>query len=434
MRNMRTALATGVLAIVLPACSSYDEPPEVRSELPRVEEPSTEHVTQLVADHTAFAADLYRAVSASSPGNVLMSPHSITTALTMTYAGAGGNTATQMASALHITLPPDQLHEAMNALDLALESRADDAESTTMPFSLLAANSLFAQEGVRIQPAFLDTLATNYGTGVHVVDFEADAGGSLDTINGWVEHHTNGKIENLFTPDTITDRTKCVLVNALYFTAAWKVEFGDTDDQPFAGIGSVPTMHGEFDTAGYGEGERFRAAELAYDGDALALVVVLPELLPGESGDPLALLEANLTGDKLSEIMGAAHHSLVGEQILDVAMPRFKFHAGFPLNDKLQAFGMTDAFEWGLADFSGLFVDPNPFYIQHVVHKAYIDVNEHGTEAAAATGVAIGDDSAPPPPIELVVDRPFLFLIEDKPTGEILFVGRVVDPTNPGKL
>src|SRR5690348_9649531 len=140
---MRTVLATGLISIALPACSSYDEPPEVRSNLDRVEAPSTEHLAQLVADHSAFAADLYRAVSASSTGNVLMSPHSISTALTMTYAGAAGNTATQMATALHLTLPPDQLHEAMNALDLALDSRADDAESTTMPFKLEAANSLF---------------------------------------------------------------------------------------------------------------------------------------------------------------------------------------------------------------------------------------------------------------------------------------------------
>lgn len=415
---MRTLYATGLIAI---ACCGYDEPPQVKSNLDRVAAPSTEHLPELITGTTAFAADLYRAAAATD-GNVLVSPHSVTTALTMAYAGAGGNTATQMATAVHITLPPAELHEAMNALDLALASRADDADDFDIPFHLDTANTLFADEDVAIAPAYLDTLAVNYGAGVHLADFADDPEGARDTINGWVEHHTSGKIEELFPADTIDAYTTAVLVNAMYFAAAWDVRFDATDDQAFAGAGSVATMHGHF-PGGYGEGERFRAVDLNYDGDAVAMTVVLPELLPGETGDPLALLEANLTGDKLAEIQSA----VATEADLQVALPRFKFTRQISLNQTLESFGMTDAFEREIADFSLLF-EQGDFFIHHVLHKTYIDVNENGTEAAAATGVSFGDDAAELP-IEFTVDRPFLFILRDKPTGEILFIGRVTDPT-----
>ena len=153
------------------------------------------------------------------------------------------------------------------------------------------------------------------------------------------------------------------------------------------------------------------------------MTVVLPELLPGETGDPLALLEANLTGAKLAEIEAA----VADERDLVVALPRFRFTQSLNLNETLKAFGMTDAFERGIADFSLLFEQAD-FFIHHVLHKTYIDVNEDGTEAAAATGVSFGDDSGSSA-VDFTVDRPFLFILRDKPTGEILFIGRVLDPT-----
>jgi serpin B len=400
-------------------------PPEIRSELPRDRNPSIaedDFAAQMAASST-FAADLYRQV-ATEPGNLFMSPHSISTALAMTYAGAAGNTAAEMAATLHFDLPPAELHKAFNKLDLELESREADATGDTIPFRLRTANALFGQHGLPFQAPFLDTLAVHYDAGVHVQDFRTDPEGARETINGWVEDQTNDRIQDLLAPGTITEYTRLVLANAIYFSAAWADPFDDADtaDAAFqtpAGPVTVATLHGR-KLGTWGEGPRFRAAELPYDGGKLSMVIIVPDFLPAEVGDPLALLEADLTGAKLAEIDASLREAEV-----ELALPKFRFEAPLSLRRTLQDLGMVDAFD--AADFSGIDGTRN-LAISDVIHKGFVAIDERGTEAAAATAVIIGDTSVPEQR-QLIVDRPFLFLIRDRPTGAILFVGRVVDPS-----
>jgi len=413
---MQRALA---LFLITAACGgSATDPTELRSALPRNLAPNVTpaELTELVAGNTAFAADLYREVRAE-PGNLFMSPHSISTALAMTYAGAAGTTATQMASTLHFTLAPDRLHAAQNALDLALESRSTAATGNTIPFRLQAANAIWGQEGKAFQAPFLDALAVNYGAGLHVLDFAREPDASRQTINGWVEDRTNDRIQDLLPEGSITPDTRLVLTNAIYFSAAWDDPFeaSETADRAFLANGTqevqVATLHQDAEY-GFVAGDGFRAAELPYDGGQLSMVVVVP--------DDLAAFEASLTGATLAQITGGLRTHLV-----DLTLPKFKFDAPLGLTDTLQAMGMTDAFG-PTADFSGI-DGTRSLVITDVLHEGFVAIDEKGTEAAAATAVVVGETSVPEP-ATLHVDRPFVFFIRDIPTGAILFVGRVVDP------
>lgn len=410
----RTALAL----LLASACSSSStEPPLIKSDLERNLAPviSDADLATLVSDNTEFAADLYRQAR-TKPGNLFMSPHSISTALAMTYAGAAGQTATEMASALRFTLPPATLHAGLSAIDLALASRATAATATTIPFRLRTANSLWGQEGKQFMAPFLDTLAVNYGAGVHVLDFANAPEPSRETINAWVEEQTNDKIVDLLPEGSISDLTRLVLTNAIYFSAAWAEPFevSATTDRVFhtaTGDAQVPTL-AQNEEMRYGAGEGFRAAELAYDGGQLGMIVVVP--------DDLATFEANLTGATLTAISSSLTTHLV-----DLKLPKFRFDAPLGLKETLQTLGMVEAFE-ETADLSGIDGETTLF-VGDVLHKGFVAIDEHGTEAAAATAVIINTDSVPPP-ATLTVDRPFLFYIHDIPTGTILFVGRVVDP------
>jgi serpin B len=405
--------------VLLVGCGdSATDIPEVRSDLDRDLQPTVtaSELDALVAGNTEFATDLYKQVR-DKPGNLFMSPHSISTALAMTWAGASTNTAAQMADTLHFGLPAVQQHAAFNKLDLELASRAANAQGDTIPFRLTTANAIFGQEGKTFMVPFLDTLARNYGAGMRVLDFEGDPDGSRVTINDWVEDKTNDRIKDLLPEGSVTDATKLVLTNAIYFSAAWAEPFeaSATADGPFWIGGDsqvvVPFLHGNHEQ-GYAAGDGWKAAELPYDGGQLSMVVIVP--------DNLAAFEAALSPQLLDTIMDAMH-----AYALDLKLPKFRFDAPLGLKDVLVALGMTDAFNEA-ADFSGIDGTRN-LLIQDVLHKGFVSIDEKGTEAAAATAVLVGDTAAPEP-ATLVVDRPFLFLIRDKPTGAILFVGRVVDP------
>jgi serpin B len=405
--------------VLLVGCGdSATEIPEVRSDLDRDLQPNVtaSELDALVAGNTEFATDLYKQVR-DKPGNLFMSPHSISTALAMTWAGASTNTAAQMADTLHFGLPAAQQHAAFNKLDLELASRAANAQGDTIPFRLTTANAIFGQEGKTFMMPFLDTLARNYGAGMRVLDFEGDPDGSRVTINHWVEDKTNDRIKDLLPEGSVTDATKLVLTNAIYFSAAWAEPFeaSATADGPFWIGGDsqvvVPFLHGNHEQ-GYAAGDGWKAAELPYDGGQLSMVVIVP--------DNLAAFEAALSPQLLDTIVGAMH-----DYALDLKLPKFRFDAPLGLKEVLVALGMTDAFNEA-ADFSGIDGTRN-LLIQDVLHKGFVSIDEKGTEAAAATAVLVGDTAAPEP-ATLVVDRPFLFLIRDKPTGAILFVGRVVDP------
>jgi len=420
--NLRSSyLASCSLSLLAAACGAddYQAPAEVRSALPRELNPAVApaQLDEIVAGNTAFAADLYGRVRTES-GNLFMSPYSISLALAMTYAGANGTTASQMADTLHFTLPPAELHAAWNALDLELASRAAAASSTERPFRLSIANSIWGQQGKAFEAPFLDTLAVNYGAGLHVLDFQANPEAARGTINAWVEQQTNDKIVDLLPAGSITDLTKLVLTNAIYFSAAWNEPFeaANTADRAFTLAGGstiqVPTLSQNALNA-YAAGADYAAAQLAYDGEQLGMLVIVP------TGD-FGAFEASLDATKLAAITASLH-----EAQLDLQLPKFRFDAPLGLADTLQAMGMTDAFT-GAADFSGI-DGTRDLAISDVVHKGFVGIDEAGTEAAAATAVIIGDTSAPEP-ATLHADRPFIFAIRDLPTGAILFVGRVVDP------
>ncbi|AKT42193.1 serpin family protein [Chondromyces crocatus] len=395
----------------------------VRSELARNESPAVQanELTALVEGNTSFALSLYGHLGAES-GNLFYSPYSISTALAMTWAGARAQTEDDMAATLGFTLPQQQLHNAFNALDLALSSRGQGAKGADgLPFRLHASNALWGQTGYAFEAPFLDVLAQNYGAGMHVVDFARKKDQAVDLINTWVEQETEGKIKDLLSPDMVSPSTRLVLTNTVYFSAAWKDMFEKdntetatfTTDQHQAV--QVPMMHAFLDTT-YGEGDGFKAATLPYDGDQLDMVVVLP--------DDLATFEQGLDGARFGEVLGSLQDHRVETRI-----PRFSFDSEFSLADALSKLGMADAFT-EKANFSGI-SSTEGLQISDVIHKAFVGVDEKGTEAAAATAVLVLGGGIPDPeePASITLDRPFLFFIRDIATGSVLFVGRVADPT-----
>ena len=383
---------------------------------------SSDQMNSLVGGNTAFALDLYQQIR-TADGNLFYSPHSMSQAVAMTWAGAKGTTDTQMAETMHFDLPQAELHPAMNALDLALASRADVApESDVRPFQLNVVNAAWGQTGYTFLDPYLDTLAIDYGAAMRLVNYSSDTEGARQTINGWVASETEDRIDELIPAGVLTVDTRLVLVNAIYFAATWKWPFSEDVTAP----GTFTTLAGPEVTADmmqqtidgggvqYSDGEGLLALEMPYDGDQLSMVLIAPETGTFDT------FEAGITPASLQGIidgMAPGH--------IRITMPKFEFDYDLPLADHLKAMGMTDAFDAGLCDLSGM-DGTDDLYVQDVLHKAFVAVDEFGTEAAAATAVVVGIESAPQP---VVFDRPFVFLIRDIPTGAVLFMGRVVDPS-----
>ncbi|APR84611.1 Serine protease inhibitor (serpin family) [Minicystis rosea] len=445
MRSMRTLPLLALLSFVA-ACNSSSSPggddctdPNVAgcivvSAKERVETPnvSDADLATVVAGNTTFAVDLYQRLRAD-PGNLFYSPFSISQALAMTYAGARGETATQMAKALHFPSDAGVLHAAFDALDLALGNRGEGAKGKDgQPFRLNVANSLWGQIGYDFQTPFLDTLAESYGAGVHVADFAGAAETSRGLVNKWISEKTEAKIPELIAKGMITSDTKFVLANAVYFNASWAVPFEKegTHQAPFTRAdGStvqVDMMNAGQDT-GYAEGDGYQALDLPYSNgstsdtpdSAGAGPVSMTLILP--AAGTLDAFETSLTGDKLKAILESIH-----QREVVISMPKFKMKSSFDLPKELDKLGMVDAFTTD-ADFSGISAQ-SKLTIRHVVHQATVDVDESGTEAAAATAVIGGDTAYNPDPPSIKLDHPFLVVIRDKPTGTILFLGRVADP------
>ncbi len=398
-----------------------------RSEKQRVTSPdvSTSGLADLVAGNSAFAFDLYRALS-EEPGNLFYSPYSISLALAMTYAGARGETERQMADTLHFVLPQDRLHPAFNGLDLELARRGEGAAGRDEKgFRLNIVNAIWGQEDYEFLVEFLDVLAENYGAGPRLLDFAGEPEESRVTINDWVSEQSEGRIEDLVPQGVIDELTRLVLTNAIYFNAAWLYPFTEslTKDGAFhlldGGEVMVPMMRR---TARFGlaTGDGYQAVELPYDGGELSMVILLPDTGQFEAFE--SVLDADL--------VHTVTEGLVPTRVA-LTMPRFEFESDFTLGDALGAMGMPTAFipplgpcTSEMADFSGM-TSTCELYIKEVVHKAFVSVDEAGTEAAAATAVVMSIGSMPP---SVTIDRPFVFLIRDIETGAVLFVGRVVDP------
>ncbi len=393
----------------------------VQSKMQRVTSPDVAEadLAQLVAGNSRFAFDLYQAIR-EEEGNLFYSPYSISLALAMTYAGARGETEEQMADTLHYTLPPDRLHPAFNALDLELARRGEGAEGKDEEgFRLNIANSIWGQSGYSFLPQFLDTLAENYGAGLRLLDFVKASDESRGVINDWVSEETEGKIEDLLPQGSISPATVLVLTNAIYFNAAWEYPFEEelTHDGVFnlldGGQVTVPMM-GQKEFFGYAQGEGYQAVELPYDGEELSMVILLPQA--GRFEEFASALDAERVGSTLNGIEPQEVH---------LTMPKFTYESGFRLRDTLTVMGLPAAFT--AADFSGMDGTRNLF-IDDVYHKAFVSVDEAGTEAAAATAVVVAR-AAPTPPKEVTVDRPFIFMIRDIKTSAILFLGHVVNPS-----
>ncbi len=375
---------------------------------------SAEAVEALVRGNNAFAFDLYSVVSYRE-GNLFVSPYSISSALAMTYAGARGNTAVQMADVLHYDLAPDRLHQSFSELNKVFNAGGAG-------YRLSVANALWSQAGLRFLPAYVSAAERYYDAGLREVDFVFHTEEARSIINRWVEDKTENKIVDLIGPGVLDPLTRLVLTNAIYFKGQWEQPFRpeQTEEAPFylsAGKqATVPFMH-QIGTFKYAETSNAQALELPYSGNELAMTVLLPE--PDAS---LAELEAAIQADGIQSILEALSPTKV-----DVSIPRFKFEAELSLSEYLQQLGMTDAFDDNIADFSG--ISDTFLYITHVLHKAFIEVNEEGTEAAAATAVVVGTKSIRLELPEIfVADRPFIFLIRDLRTGSILFLGRMADP------
>ena len=425
---MRSTLKLVVLLVglTLSGCGGSDDsspieerPPDydLLSNKARVTAPvvSNDDAATFANDNLAFSLDLYLALRARNPGNFVFSQTSISTALAMLYAGAGSSTAVQMSDTLHFTLPAARLHAAFNQLDLALTTPPPGASPAA--FRLQVANSIWLQDGFTVLPAYLDTLAENYGAGLFVEKFSTAPEPARNAINQWVADRTEGQIPSLFPQGSIDTLTRLVLANAVFFHGDWKKPF--LKDSPIGvfhaltGDVSVPIMHGS-SNAGLWSGTGWNAAAVDYVGDTAAMIIVVPD------AGTFAAFEAGLSVEALGAILAGAPPGAGA----DLYLPRFKFSSETALNDILSSLGMPGAFN-DTADFSGI-NGARDLRIQAVVHKAIIEVDEKGTTASAATGVAVGVTSVPP---TLVVDRPFLFFVRHKSTGAILFQGRVVDPS-----
>jgi serpin B len=374
----------------------------------------------LIEGNSAFAFDLYQALR-EQEGNLFFSPHSISLALAMTYAGAGGQTAQQMADTLHFLLEQDKLHPTFEWLAAELASRGEEsAGKDGGGFRLNIANAIWGQQDYEFLSEFLNLLAENYGAGLRTLNFIAEPEESRVTINDWVSNQTEGRIEDLIPAGMIDTLTRLVLTNAIYFNAAWEKPFDEdrTADGLFylvdGGQVTVPMMK-QTNLFHYVRGNGYQAVELPYDGDELSMVVLLPE-----SGNFRAFEEGLTSGQ-----IGATIRHLESNMV-SLTMPQFEFDSGFSLEDILSAMGMRDAFSLDDADFSGM-TGKRELYISHVVHKAFVSVDEAGTEAGAATAVIMPVGDGFEPPVEVTMDRPFIFLIRDIETGAILFVGRVLN-------
>lgn len=416
MTGLGLVLLTGLAACLPPASGDV-----LRSDKPRANAAAGQaDLAALVDGNSAFAFDLYQSLKGSG-GNLFYSPYSITLALAMTYAGARGSTGEQMAATLHYTLPQERLHPAFNNLDRELAGRGQGAKGKDgKGFRINIVNALWGQKGYPFLAKYLDLLAEDYGAGLRTLDFRAAPDASRQTINSWVADQTEQRIKDLVPPGAIDPLTRLVLTNAIYFNAAWANNFEKNATQPLGfhlADGStvkVPMMH-QTEHLGYAAGDGYQAVTLPYDGRELEMVVLLPE------EGKFARFEDSLSPGTVASILKD-----ISPRQVALSLPSYKYESEFSLGKILAAMGMPVAFS-GDADFSGMTGDTD-LSISEVVHKAFVVVDESGTEAAAATAVIMRATAMPVMPLEVTVDRPFIFLIRDIQTGSVIFVGRVMDP------
>lgn len=390
--------------------------PEAHSDKPRQRGPqaSPDDVRALAAGHTAFGLALYQLLHGEA-GNLFFSPYSIAQAFTMLSAGARGNTAKQIADVLRSAFPQDHLHSAANALDLALTSRGAAQDG----FQLEIANSVWGQRDHTFRPEFLDLLAENYGAGLRTIDFRSAPDSARQKINAAIAQQTHDKIKELLPPDSIDAQTAMVLANAIYFNAKWRYPFksNHTSDWPFHldGGGTVITpLMSQMASLDFVKRADYEGVILPYQGGVSMLVI-----MPREGG--MSAFEQSLSVERLQAIRRE-----MGGEYIALSLPKFTHQsASVSLRQALTQLGMGDAFSSGNADFSGI-DGGHDLYVNDAFHQAMVRVDEEGTEAAAATAAVV--EPAAGPSAQIVIDRPFIFAIQDDATGALLFMGRIMNP------
>ncbi|MDE2506786.1 MAG: serpin family protein [Planctomycetota bacterium] len=409
-------LAVVALLAAFPAVAAAVEPaPAVAGK--------EQSVLRAAENNNRFALDLYARLR-TTPGNLLASPYGIASAFALAYPGAHGETAAQLARALHLGPRDDHTYAALGALAKTINDAGKAGD-----FQLSTANALWGQEGVELLPAYLEIVDEHFGAALRRVDFKASPDAARGVINQWVEAQTHDKIKDLLKKGDVNSSTRLVLTNAVYMKAGWAEPFAksQTKDEPFfvdrTRRATVPMMHrtGDYN---YVDAGTYAVIELPYRRFALSMAVILPKPADVATCDGVAALaevEAEFSLDRLAQMKSAN---------IELALPKFKFENRFALKKTLAALGVVDAFQSEIADFSGM-TGRRDFSIDEAVHQTYIDVNEEGTEAAAATAIMMRSAAirVPKPPIPFRVDHPFMFLIRETTTGCVLFTGRV---TNPG--
>jgi serpin B len=390
---------------------------------------TTGEIKAVASGNNEFALNLYSRIKnlpqiKQAEGNLFFSPYSISTALVMTWTGARGNTAKEMAEVLKLPIEGENSpsREKIAAAFGALQKQLQ-ADKETSGYQLNVANALWGQEGYGFLPEFLDLNKKYYGSGLNEVDF-AKSEEARKTINAWVEEKTNEKIKDLIPAGVLDSMTRLVLTNAIYFKGDWAIQFKqeNTKEADFHVTNKktvkVPMMY-QKETFEYGEVDNMQLMQMPYKGDELSMLIILPGTI-----DDLDSIEKRLN---LQTLQSDMEHLFKKE--VEVYLPRFKMTCGtLELNSLLREMGMKDAFTLPSADFSGM-DGKKDLFISNVMHKAFVEVNEEGTEAAAATGVGMKLLSLPAPPPVFRADRPFIFMIRDNRSQSILFMGRVCNPT-----
>ncbi|MEO6349716.1 MAG: serpin family protein [Candidatus Limnocylindrales bacterium] len=368
-----------------------------------------EQLIELTAANSDFALDLYRSLAAQSDDNILLGPHSISTALAMVYDGARGQTATDMGRVLHLDALGANVPERFNALDFALVSREQPGV-----VELRTANQAFAQPGLPLVESYLETLSRQFGAPLAELEF-GDADRARGVINDWAAEQTNNRITELFPPGTISADTRLVVVNAISLDASWRYLFdpADTTGNNFTLADdettvNVPTMHFDLRLPLAFEPD-YEAVELMYGRGDLSMVLILPRSLPS--------FEEHVDSEMLKGIFDS-----ISDRGIHLALPKFSFQRHVAMDEIFQGLGMGSAYGAG-ADFTGM-VEGGGLSLATVQHDAFIEVDEAGTEAHAATGGAMAVSHGP----GIEFNRPFFFVIRDRITNAIIFVGRVSDP------
>lgn len=406
--------------MVLSACNPLAKDGTSQSKLEREDNPQVDpaQLQALVDGNTHFALDFYRQINTGDE-NLIFSPISLSLALSMTLSGARGGTRDEMLQALSLTSLGEELHPAFNALLQVIENSeasTPPADETGSPFNLNIANAIWSQTGADFEQDFLDGLAVNYGAGIHEVDYVKDVAAARQAINQWIANETENKIPKLIPDNVLDTSTRLVLANAIYFKGSWAFPFdeGGTRKAPFTLLDGktidVEMMSLPNAMLPYSQQDGFQLVALPYLSRDFSMLVILPDV--GRFAD----IEAGLSVEQLQAAVTAMETTQ-----LALSMPKFDFETGVNAVPPLQNLGMLSAFS--NADFSGISQSMGLF-ISDVLHKATITVDEKGTEAAAATMVAMQESM----PSELVIDHPFLFAIRHEPTGSILFLGRVLKP------